>query len=170
LRPGLTVLLSGIVLLLLATSLFADDGSVEASRDSLPDPASASPVSLVGITRDFGLENQPDFKHSPRTSVLYSTIVPGLGQARNGRWAKASAFVVVGALLVANTLIESDRADRYLHLSRNATSQEEADAYFADYTRHYDARDRMIWWSVGFWVVNMLDAYIDGHLFAFSRQ
>ncbi len=169
-RLGLTVLLSGVALLLLASSLFADDGSMEASKDSLPDTTTASPISLVGITRDYGLENEPDFKHSPRTSVLYSTIVPGLGQARNGRWAKASAFVVVGALLVANTIVESDRADRYLHLSRNATSVEEAEAYYADYSRHYDARDRMIWWTVGFWVVNMLDAYIDGHLFAFSRQ
>ncbi len=169
-RLGLTVLLSGVALLLLATSLFADDGSVEASRDSLPDPTSTPPVSLVGITRDFGLEHQPDFKHSPRTSVLYSTIVPGLGQARNGRWAKASAFVAVGALLVANTIVESDRADRYLHLSRNATSPEDAAAYYSDYSRHLDARDRMVWWTVGFWIVNMLDAYIDGHLFGFSRQ
>ncbi len=169
-RLGLTVLLSGVALLLLASSLFADDGSMEASKGSLPDTTTASPISLVGITRDYGLENEPDFKHSPRTSVLYSTIVPGLGQARNGRWAKASAFVVVGALLVANTIVESDRADRYLHLSRNATSVEEAEDYYADYSRHYDARDRMIWWTVGFWVVNMLDAYIDGHLFAFSRQ
>jgi hypothetical protein len=166
----LTILLTGAALLLLANSLFADDGSVEASRDSVPDPVSNSPISLVGITRDYGLEQQPDFKHSPRTSVLYSTIAPGLGQARNGRWAKASAFVAVGALLVASTVIESDRADRYLHLSRNATTPEDAEAYFADYARHSDARDRMVWWTVGFWILNMLDAYIDGHLFAFSRQ
>jgi len=170
LRPGLTVLLSGVVLLLLATSLFADDGSAAASNDSLPDTTSTSPVSLVGITRDYGLEKPPDFKHSPRTSVMYSTIVPGLGQARNGSWAKASAFVVVGALLVANTIVESDRSDRYYHLSRNATSDEEFEAYHAEYSRHFDARDRMIWWTVGFWIVNMLDAYIDGQLFAFSRQ
>ena len=79
-------------------------------------------------------------------------------------------IIAVGALLVANTIVESDRADRYLHLSRNATSPEEADAYYSDYSRHLDARDRMVWWTVGFWLVNMLDAYIDGHLFAFSRQ
>ncbi len=169
-RLGLTVLLSGLALLLLASSLFADDGSVEASKDSLPDTATASPVSMVGITGDYGLGQEPDFKHSPRTSVLYSTVVPGLGQARNGRWAKASAFIVVGALLVANTVVESQRADRYYYLSSNASSEEDAEAYFADYSRHSDARDRMIWWTVGFWIINMLDAYIDGHLFAFSRQ
>ncbi len=168
-RLGLMVFLNGVALLLLASSLFADDGSVEAGKDSLPDTTTASPVSLVGITRDYGLENEPDFKHSPRTSVLYSTVVPGLGQARNGRWAKASAFVVVGALLVANTIVESQRADRYYYLAYNTPGEEGAD-YYAEYSRHYDARDRMIWWTVGFWVVNMLDAYIDGHLFAFSRQ
>jgi hypothetical protein len=122
------------------------------------------------VPRGFILENEPDFKHSPRKSVLLSTAWPGIGQADNGRWAKASAFVVVGALLVTKIVVESQRADRYLYLSRNATSQEDSEAYYAKYTSHFDARDRMIWWTVGFWIFNMFDAYIDGHLFAFSRQ
>ena len=66
--------------------------------------------------------------------------------------------------------VESQKADRYLHLSRDATTLEEADALYDDYSRHFDARDKLIWWAVGFWVSNMLDAYIDSHLFAFSRQ
>jgi hypothetical protein len=170
LRPEIVLLLSLGALLLLASTLLADDGSFNFDESTSPDTASASPVSLTGVTTSFSLEKEPEINHSPRRSVLYSAALPGLGQANNGRWAKASSFVVIGSLLVTKIFVESQKADRYLHLSRNATTLEEADALYDDYSRHFDARDRLIWWAVGFWAFNMLDAYIDGHLFGFSRQ
>lgn len=169
-KPGVTILLSGIALLLLASSLLADDGSVALDDVSAPDTAAVMPVSLVGVNSGFDLENQPDFRHSSAKSVFLSSVLPGLGQAENGRWAKASAFVVVGSLLVTKIIVESERADRYLYLSRNATTDEEAEAFYSEYSSHFDRRDRLVWWAVGFWVYNMLDAYIDSHLFGFSRQ
>jgi hypothetical protein len=164
------ILLSGIALLLLASSLLADDGSRAVSDSTLPDTATTQPVSLVGITTSFNLEDEPDFKHSPVKSVLFSSVLPGMGQANNGRWAKASAFVVVGSLLISKIVVESERADRYLYLSRSATTNEDAEAFYDEYTNHFNRRDSYIWWTVGFWLYNMLDAYIDGHLFGFSRQ
>lgn len=169
-RPEIILLLSLLALLLLASSLLADDGSRSIDKETFPDTTAASPVSLAGVTSSFSLEKQPEIKHSSARSVLYSAALPGLGQANNGRWAKASSFVVVGSLLVTKIFVESQKADRYLHLSRNATTLEESDALYDDYSRHFDARDRLIWWAVGFWVFNMLDAYIDAHLFGFSRQ
>ena len=169
-RLDIVLLLSLLALLLLASSLLADDGSVRLDEGDFPDTSSTSPVSLAGVTTSFSLEKQPDIEHSPVRSVLYSAALPGLGQANNGRWAKASSFVVVGSLLVTKMFVESQTADRYLHLSRNATTLEEADALYDDYSPPFDARDKLIWWAVGFWVFNMLDAYIDSHLFAFSRQ
>jgi hypothetical protein len=163
-------LLSGIALLLLASSLLADDGTTEVDEATRPDTTTTMPISLVGVGNSFHLENEPDYKHSPQKSVLFSTILPGLGQAQNGRWAKASAFVVVGSLLVTKIIVESERADRYLYLSRGATTNDEAEALYGSYIDHFDRRDRLIWWAVGFWVYNMIDAYIDGHLFEFSRQ
>ena len=165
-RLEIVLLLSLLALLLLASSLLADDGSVGLDEGSFPDTSATSPVSLAGVTTSFSLE----IKHSPGRSVLYSAVLRGLGQANNGRWAKASSFVVVGSLLVTKIFVESQKADRYLHLARNAPTLEEADALYDDYSRHFDARDRLIWWAVSFWVFNMLDAYIDSHLFAFSRQ
>jgi hypothetical protein len=170
LRPGITFLLSGIALLLLASSLLADDGSTKVDVTTLPDTTTTMPISLVGVGNSFDIENEPDFKHSPQKSVLFSTILPGLGQAHNGRWAKASAFVVVGSLLVTKIVVESERADRYLYLSRRATTNDEAEAYYDSYLNHFDRRDGLIWWAVAFWAYNMIDAYIDGHLFEFSRQ
>jgi len=168
LKIWVILLMTLIALLLLTSRLLADDGSVvdEQSRQDTTD-ASAAFVARIGI--DYSLE-KPDFKHSPRKSVLLSAIVPGLGQANNGRWAKASTFVVVGSLLVAKIVVESQRADRYLYLSRHASSDDEAEAFYDAYSDHFDRRDRFIWWAVGFWLYNMLDAYVDGHLFGFSRQ
>jgi hypothetical protein len=170
LKPGIVILLSGIALLLLASSLLADDGSAEVDEATRPDTTSATPISFIGVAKGFNLENEPDFKHSPQKSVLFSTILPGLGQAENGRWAKASGFVVVGSLLVTKMIVESQRADRYLYLSKQAATNEEAEAAYGSYIDHFDRRDRLIWWAVGFWVYNMFDAYIDGHLFEFSCQ
>jgi hypothetical protein len=170
LRLEIVLLFGLLALLMWASSLLADDGSVDLNEASIPDTSSSSPASLTGVTPGFSLEKPPDMRHSVFRAVVYSTALPGLGQADNGRWVKASAFVVVGSLLVSKVFVESQRADRYLHLSRNATTNEEAEALYGDYSHHFDARDKMIWWAVGFWVFNMLDAYIDGHLFGFSRQ
>jgi hypothetical protein len=170
LRFEVVLLFSFMALLMCASSLLADDGTPGYDWDSIPDTSSAAPASLNGVTTGFSLEKEPGIKHSPRRSVLYSAAMPGLGQAQNGRWVKASSFVVVGSLLVSKVFVESQRADRYLHLSRDAVTVEESEALYDDYSRHFDARDRLIWWAVGFWVFNMLDAYIDGHLFGFSRQ
>ena len=169
-RPEIILLLSLMALLLLASSLLADDGSLSFDERTSPDTSSASPVSLTGVTTSFSLERQPEIKHSPGRSVLYSAAIPGLGQANNGRWAKASAFIMVGSLLVSKIVVESERADRYLYLSRNATTDEDAEAFYDEYSSHFNRRDSYIWWTVGFWLYNMLDAYIDGHLFGFSRQ
>jgi hypothetical protein len=169
-NPGIVLLLSGVALLLLASSLLAADSTAVLNASPLPDTTSTMPISLVGVTGSFKLDEEPDLKHPPYKSVLLSTILPGLGQANNGRWVKASAFVVVGSLLVTRVIVESERADRYLYLSRSATSDAEAGIYYDAYSTHFDRRDRFIWWAVGFWIYNMLDAYIDGHLFGFSRQ
>lgn len=169
-KPGLVFLLSGIAVLLLASSLMADDRGAQVGTSALPDTSPATPGSFAGVRPNFRLEEVPKFKHSPVRSMLFSAAAPGLGQAVNGRWAKASAFIAVGSVLVSRILVERDRADRYLYLSRSAASEDEALDYYNEYSSHYDLRDRWVWWAVAFWAYNMFDAYIDGHLFGFSQQ
>jgi hypothetical protein len=169
-KPGLIFLLSGTAILLLASALLADDGRASLDKSSLRDTSAAEPGSLVGVRPSFNLGEAPKFKHAPLKAVLFSTAVPGLGQAWNGRWFKASAFVAVGALLVARIAVESDRADRFLYLSRSPSAGSESDDYYDSYSTHFDRRDQLVWWAVVFWAYNMFDAYIDGHLFGFSRQ
>jgi hypothetical protein len=169
-KPGLILLLSGLAVLFLASSLLADDRAPTACRSSLPESTSANPGSLVGVRPSFDLERMPELDHSPVKTVLLSTAVPGLGQAANGRWAKASAFIALGSVLVARALVESEQADRFLHLSRNAATDQESRDYYGQYSSHFDRRGRFVWWAITFWVYNMLDAYVDGNLFGFSRQ
>jgi hypothetical protein len=76
---------------------------------------------------------------------------------------------VIGSLLVANIVVESQRADRYRNLSIGS-EDDEAAYYYDQYSSHLDRRDSFTWWTVGFWALNLLDAYVDGHLFSFSRQ
>lgn len=170
LRPGLVFLFSGIAVLLLASSLMADDRSPRIDRSDLPDSSTTTPAAFVGLRPGFTLGETPDLKHPPLRSVLFSAVVPGLGQADNGRWAKASAFIAIGALLVSRIAVESDRSDRYLHLSRDASTEEESRAYYDRYSTHFDRRDRYVWWAAVFWAYGLFDAYVDGHLFGFSRQ
>jgi len=169
-KPGIVFLFSGIVILFLASSLMADDGSPEVTGTYLPDTTAGSPGSFVGVRPSFNLEETPEIHHSPWKSLAFSAAVPGLGQATNGRWAKATAFVAVGAILLSKIAVENDRADRYLYLSRSSTSEQDAQAYFNEYSSHFDRRDQLVWWAVIFWAYNVFDAYIDGNLFGFLQQ
>lgn len=169
-KPGIVFLFSGIVILFLASSLMADDGSPEVTGTYSPDTTSGSPGAFIGVRPSFTLEETPVVKHSPLKSMVFSAAVPGLGQATNGRWAKATAFIAVGAVLLSKIAVESDRSDRYLYLSRNATSDESARAYYDQYSSHFDRRDQFVWWAVVFWAYNIFDAYIDGNLFGFLQQ
>ena len=169
-RLGLILSLSLAGLFLLAGSLLADDRVPTEKAHSMPDTSLVSPISLIGVTRKFSLEKGLEEKPSPLRSVILSTTMPGLGQLHNGHWLKGASFVIVGALLVAKVLVEKDRADRYLHLSKTVPDEDDAAYYYDRYSFHFDQKDRYLWWMLGFWVYNMLDAYVDGHLFGFSRQ
>ena len=107
-KPGMVFLLSGVALLLLASSLLADDGSMEVKETQRPDTTTTMPVSLIGVGNGFSLENEPDFKHSPQKSVLFSTILPGLGQAHNQ--VVAGEATVEEALAITQQFFDDYRA------------------------------------------------------------
>ena len=168
-RLALILVLGGLGLLLLATSLFAGDGATTVKPEIPADTSRVSPVAFTSSLNRYDLESHLEHKPSPWKSVLLSGIYPGLGQLNNGSWAKSTAFIVIGSLLVANIVVESQRADRYRNLSIGS-EDDEAAYYYDQYSSHLERRDSFTWWTVGFWALNLLDAYVDGHLFSFSRQ
>ena len=169
-RLALLLLLGGLGLLVLATSLFADDGSAAMKAELPADTTEAGPAAFTSTLNRFDLESHLHSKPNPWASVFLSGLYPGLGQLKNGSWAKSTGFIVIGSLLVANIVVESQRADRYKDLTMAAEDEGEAAYYYDRYSSHLDRRDSFTWWTVGFWALNLLDAYVDGHLFSFSRQ
>ena len=169
-RLVLILVLGGLGLLLLATSLFAGDGTTTVEQEIPADTSRTSPVAFTSTLNRYDLESHLKYKPSPWKSVILSGIYPGLGQLKNGNWAKSTAFIVIGSVLVANIVVESQRADRYRNLTIGSEDDDEAAYYYDQYSSHLDRRDSFTWWTVSFWALNMLDAYVDGHLFSFSRQ
>jgi hypothetical protein len=169
-RLALLILLGVLGLLVLATSLFADDGSAEFKAEIPADTAKTSPAAFTSSINRFDLESHLRKQPNPWKSVFLSGLYPGLGQLNNGRWAKSTAFIVIGSLLVANVVVESQRVNRYKQLTFESQDDQEAAYYYGQYSSHLERRDSYTWWTVGFWALNLLDAYVDGHLFSFSKQ
>jgi hypothetical protein len=169
-RLGLVLLLGGLGLLVLATSLFAGDGSPVIRSEIPADTSQTSPAAFTSTLNRYDLESHLKSKPNPWKSVFLSGVYPGLGQLNNGSWAKSTAFIVIGSLLVANIVVESQRANRYKDLTIGSENDDEAAYYYDQYSSHLDRRDSFTWWAVGFWALNLLDAYVDGHLFSFSKQ
>ncbi len=168
LKFWLLLIFCAIGLILVASALFADDRSVDFSTQTKPDSLSSPMALLPGVGTNY--LDEPGLHRSPTRSVLLSLVFPGLGQARNARWAKAAGFIVIGSMLVAKVAVEEQRSRRFLELSRSTYDDAQAEEFYNLYIRHFDRRDRLIWWTVGFWLYNLFDAYVDGHLFGFSRQ
>jgi hypothetical protein len=169
-RLALAILLGALGLLLLATSLFADDGSIAVTPEVPADTTESSPAAFTVLPGRFDLESHLQNKPNPWKSVFLSGIYPGLGQLKNGSWSKSTAFIVIGSLLVANVVVESQRAERYKNLTYENQDSEDALYYYDQYSSHLERRDSFTWWTVGFWALNLLDAYVGGHLYSFSKQ
>jgi Family of unknown function (DUF5683) len=115
----------------------------------------------------------PDTLHDPHKAVIRSLIIPGWGQLYNHRWWKLP-FVYTGlgllgdviifnqhyySIFLKEALLREKGADVKL---RNPLLSEVNDADVVTYTDLYRRnRDLGILGTVGFWGVQMIDAYID---------
>ena len=83
-------------------------------------------------------------------AIIRSAILPGWGQYYNGMWFKA-ILVLGGELgLISAAVIQHQRAVQ--------TDIPEAREFYEN------DRSRWIWYSVGFWLLNIIDALVDAHL------
>lgn len=118
-------------------------------------------------------------KHSPKKAVLYSAILPGLGQAYNKKYWKIPVVYAVGGLM-GYFIIDNNRQYK---LYKNAyalrldgddlTTDEFADTYSDEDIRllkNYYRRNRDLSYIVAgmVYVLNIVDASVDAHLFYFN--
>ncbi len=131
--------------------------------------------------------------HSPRKACLYSTFLPGLGQAYNKKYWKIP-FIYIGFGSIGYFI---DWNNDYYRLTRTAYNHlTDDDPETTDYTKlkgieYYDLddatdvanleevltnrqdyyrrnRDFLIICAVGFYGINIIDACVDAHMFNFN--
>jgi hypothetical protein len=121
----------------------------------------------------------PDTLHDPHKALMHSLLIPGWGQIYNHRWWKVP--VIYGALgsFVAAIIFNNSNYQEFLQLAiyrEHGQIPLPSAKYYAAYQLYinqpdqaiYDAndyyrrtRDLCILGVVGFWGINVIDAYID---------
>ncbi len=96
----------------------------------------------------------PPVGKSPSGAMLRSALIPGWGQWYTDH--RLKAIIVLGAqlALVGNAVYYNQLA------VKSQTSDERI--FYLDY------RSQFIWYSVGFYLLNILDAFIEAHLWDFD--
>lgn len=154
-------------LLLVVLALLAAEGGPERTGDGgrgapqTRDSVRTSPDTL-DATYTFGGEWQPD----PTGALLRSAVLPGWGQFHNRKPLKGLALGTVELGLLAWLIAEHAMAEEARDDFRRT-----GDPFYEDsYERHSARRLDLIWYTSAAWLYGMLDAYVDAHLYGFSRE
>ena len=94
---------------------------------------------------------------SPRLALL-AGLIPGGGQLYNQRWIKALIFAGVEAYYISQWQISRDRYRHY------------KDSYPISRSSYLERRNKFAWWVGIYYVMGMLDAYVDAHLITFPEE
>jgi hypothetical protein len=103
---------------------------------------------------------------SPWGAVLRSAIIPGWGQIYNEGYFKAVLFWGVGAWLAYNWIISNDNYKQYqefYNLTGYSLYKDKRDL-------SRDNRDMFTIYFILTYILNLVDAYVDAHLFDFTVE
>jgi hypothetical protein len=103
-----------------------------------------------------GQDQPKEIFQSPRSALVHSAILPGWGQWRNGQHLKSILVFGGETALVVNAVSLGRQA------ARSATADEKA--------FYKDNQSLSIWWFVGIYFINLLDAYVDAQLRVFDTS
>jgi hypothetical protein len=135
-----------------------------------------STASIQGDTLLLTAQNRV---HSPRKASLYSTALPGLGQAYNRSYWKIPiiyglAGYTVYAALANHTIYKGYRDAFRIRTDNDPSTIDEYDGVESDFTlqqrRDEFRRERDYFWMMTglVYVLNIVDASVDAHLFYFD--
>ncbi len=122
---------------------------------------------------------EPNGRHSPRTAVILSLVLPGAGQVYNRRWWKVPiVYAGLGgmAYLYQQNNTSYNRFKKE-YIARAAGRNVDASLNFYTYESLQTYRDfyrsNTEFSALGFIVIYMLngvDAFVDGHLYSFKKD
>jgi hypothetical protein len=110
-------------------------------------------------------------KKNPWKAVLYSALLPGLGQLYNESYWKIPIVVGIGGYLgyviVTN---HSDYLDyRDLYAASQTPENPDGDSRLKEFREFYrNQRDQFLLYFTFFYVITAVDAYVDANLFDFD--
>ena len=147
--------------------------AAEAEADSVVGDVPSGPtqeqikeeIGIVGATELPG-DKQWERKKSPKVATLSSMALPGLGQLYNGRKWKTVIFFGTFTSFVAVAWTERKQAQSRLAARDSydpGTIEWKQEDLFYQFHRQ-NALD-FVWWSGAIWLVNVLDAFVDAHLY-----
>lgn len=110
-------------------------------------------------------------RKSPLKAVLLSAALPGLGQFYNESYWKLPIIALVGGYLgyeiVHQNNIFLDYRDQYI-ASQTPENQNGNQQILTLRNFYKDQRDKFIFYFGIFYVVNLVDAYVDAHMYDFD--
>jgi hypothetical protein len=110
--------------------------------------------SVQAQTENDSTKLAPPMEKSPSGAMLRSVLIPGWGQWYSDQKLKAVIVFGIELALIGNAV--------YYHQLAVKSQTSEDQIFYEDY------RSRFTWYTVGFHLLNILDAFVDAHLWSFD--
>jgi hypothetical protein len=115
-------------------------------------------------------EKQWERQKSPTVAMVSSMVLPGLGQLYNGRRIKTAIAAGTFTYYLGKAWLEQKKSQEHLkardELPRT-TPEENALWNYEDelYQFYKESAKDYLWWSGAVWLITVLDAFVDAHLY-----
>jgi len=106
----------------------------------------------------------------PYRIVLRSLLYPGWGQLYNGKSLKALAVFASESALLSMIYTEWRAASRAYDAHLTEPDDTKAAKLYAEYEDHFNKQETYAWWTAGFVLLSLADAYVDGNLITFEEE
>jgi hypothetical protein len=132
-------------------------------------------VLILFSTINYGQDSSEEFspsdttfvmKKSPWGAVLRSAVIPGLGQFYNESYWKIPVIWGVGALFISGWVYNNDLYQDNKNLFIDTGDQ----LYLRNRDFYRDQRDNFTIYLVILYLLNLVDAYVDAHLYDFTVE
>lgn len=106
---------------------------------------------------------------SPGLALLFSAVLPGAGQFYNESYWKIPILLGFGYYFASRWIDNNDSTKRYRDLYAQSVTQQQENPRYQQLREFYkDQRDAFSWYIFIYYIVNLVDAYVDASLYDFN--